>query len=65
MEDEMNDKVNLKMEFTDEWGHRTSIDKDFSYWNDTQFGTLVTEIAYCLLAMGFSEATVRDYIEYE
>ena len=58
------EKMKLKFGFTDDFGNETYIEKTFDAWNESQFDTILTEIAQCLMACGFTEQMVNESILY-
>ena len=55
-------KCILRFEYIDSTGYKTSVVKEFEDPNVGQFPSLLLEIRSCLLACGFSEALINDYI---
>jgi hypothetical protein len=55
-------KIEYENDFTK---HKTVVEQTYEdNWAGSQFDTLLTEIAMCLMAIGYSEELVREGINY-
>lgn len=62
-EKEIKNVAKLVFEYTDSYGHKTRVEKEFEEdWNMTPFDTLLTEIAYAMKATGFSDKAIVESI---
>lgn len=50
----------LKFEYTDESGYKTYVEKEWEGLSDIQ--SVLLEVRYCLIACGFSEQLINEYI---
>ena len=54
----------LVFEYTDSFGYKTRVVKYFDEWDGTQFQTLLRETTYAMLACGFMQDTIDEYIDF-
>lgn len=58
-----NEKVKLKIELIDQWNDRTYMEKEFDYqFSPSHIDQIVYEFATFLMALGFSEENVKEYL---
>lgn len=53
----------LKFEYTNDCGQTTRVEKEFDDWASGEFNTLLWEVKFSLLACGFCEELIDDYIQ--
>jgi len=52
----------IRFEYVDSTGYSTIVEKQYPEGGDHQFNLLLLEVRNCLLACGFSEGLVNQYL---
>jgi len=58
-------KVQMKFEYTNEYGYKTVLEKESEEYIGTELNTLLYEFANFMVACGFSEKSIEEKILYE